>query len=418
MDLESLASPKGITTLPYHYDFIITLFNDGYSNHTIYNYYRDLIIFSLFLQDIGISFNNLKVEHITFYKGWLKERKHIKAIKRLLKKRNVQSHQVDEENNGKAAGKGVNVRKQTNTDKGIEKQKQSKQITQVANKSNPTLTYLGGFIKNSNPAKLDANTINRMLVTIRKYLRFLIEQGHEVPIMPDQIKLVRTPKRMLKIPDIKDVLALVGAPSKYESNPFVALRNRAMLETLLATGMRISELCSLNREQIGADDKLYIIGKGNKERIVYLTPRAKKHLNKYLEYRNDPYPALFVPLWVYKRFNRLLGGKAGAVSSGGSDSAGKTSGIRTNIKTEDPRIKPNYLQAKIAEYRRILKLGVPISAHTIRHAFATYLIENGANVEAVRILLGHASLSTTTKYVHAAQEFAHETHRKLHPVRE
>ena len=395
-NLQDFANPKHIPTLPFHYDFIVSLYNDQYSKNTIYNYYRDLIVFAVFLDDINIKFKDLKIEHITFYKGWLKQRKHIIAIKNILKnikkvKENVQSNQKNNQDNKIRDKKGKKVQEFDNNGS-------VENVKNVVNNSHIAYKILGGFVKNNNPDKLSAITINRMLVSLRKYLRFLIEIGNNPPILPDQVKLVKTDKNILHVPELNKVLALIEAPSNLEKDNFVKLRNRAMLETLLATGLRISELLSLNREQIGNSDELYVKGKGRKERIVYLTPRALKHLQAYLKLRNDPYPALFVPLWVYKRFNR-------------------TKNLNVNVKTQDPRISANYLQSKIAEYRRILKLGVPISAHTIRHAFATYLIENGANVEAVRILLGHESLNTTTKYVNAAQKFAKEQHKKLHPVR-
>lgn len=373
-NLEELAKAEGFPTLPLHYEFIVGLYNDGYSVNTIYNYYRDLVIFALFLQDMGIEFKDLKVEHITFYKGWLKSRKHIKLIKKILEKNSAY--------------------KKTSEQISAEEKKNSAESAEKIQK------YFGGFIKNSNPSKLTANSVNRMLVSFRRYLRFLIETGEKVPILPDQVKLVRTEKKILHVPELEHIVALVEAPSKVESNEIIAMRNRAMLEVLLATGMRISELLSLNREQVDNSLELYIKGKGRKERVVYLTPRAKKYVDKYLDTRQDPYPALFVPLWVHKRFS------------------GRSKNINANVKTEDPRIKPNYLQGKIAEYRRVLKLPAVISAHTIRHAFATYMIENGANVEAVRILLGHESLNTTTKYVNAAQEFAKKQHIKMHPVQE
>ena len=139
---------------------------------------------------------------------------------------------------------------------------------------------------------------------------------------------------------------------------------------------------------MNGDGKLFITGKGKKQRFVYLTHRAVTHINEYLAKRVDSYPALFIP----------------------------TSGSR--LKGSDPRISTNYMQMKIAQYRRLLRIVVPMSAHTIRHAYATYLAENGANPAAIQVLLGHESLQTTTRYVHTSDKFAEETHRDFHPVSE
>ncbi len=160
-----------------------------------------------------------------------------------------------------------------------------------------------------------------------------------------------------------------------------------MLEVLFSTGMRISELMSLNRSQLDGSGRLFIKGKGKKERFVYLTQRASRWLNDYLANRQDQAPAMFVPL-------------RGA-------NAGKS--IR--------RVSTNYLQAKIKQYREKLRINVPTSAHSLRHGFATYLAEAGANPAAIQVLLGHESLDTTTRYVHASDRFAEETHRKYHPVK-
>ena len=161
-----------------------------------------------------------------------------------------------------------------------------------------------------------------------------------------------------------------------------------MLETLFATGMRISELCNLNRDQIDDTGRIFITGKGRKQRFVYLTPRAREHLERYLNTRQDGCPALFIPY------------------------AGR------NVAKPKKRIAANYLQEKIKRYREKLRINVPTSAHSLRHGFATYLAEEGANPAAIQILLGHESLDTTTRYVHASDKYAEDTHRKYHPLSE
>ena len=160
-----------------------------------------------------------------------------------------------------------------------------------------------------------------------------------------------------------------------------------MLETLFATGMRISELLSLNKNQIDKTGRIFIRGKGKKERFVYLTPRALKHITTYLSMRADEYPALFIP---YRG---------------------------RNVGRPKARISPNYVQMKVKQYRERLGINVPTSPHSFRHGFATYLAEKGANPAAIQILLGHESLQTTTRYVHASDRYAEKTPRRFHPLK-
>lgn len=235
--------------------------------------------------------------------------------------------------------------------------------------------------------KLESRSINRVLSSIRTYLRYLIDMDQPVPVPPDSIKMIKTEKKVSKVADLDDLIRLIEAPMQYEEEELVAYRNRAMLEVLMSTGMRISELMSLDRNQLDGTGRLFVRGKGKKERFVYLTPRATHWLEEYLAKRGDNYPAMFVP----------------------------TRG--SNARTSTSRISPYYLQMKIKQYRERLRINVPTSAHSLRHGFATYLAESGANPAAIQILLGHESLNTTTRYVHASDHFAEETHRKYHPAK-
>lgn len=237
--------------------------------------------------------------------------------------------------------------------------------------------------------QLSAYSINRMLSALRSYLRFLIDMDYDTPIPPEVVKLVKKVKKHPRVSEFDEVVKLIEAPTNLEKNEKIALRNRAMLETLLSTGMRISELINLKISAIDKTGRIFIKGKGKKERFVYLTPRAKKHIKKYLEAREElDSPYLFIPY------------------------SGK------NIQDKNKKISPNYLQDKIKSYRELLGINIPLSAHGIRHAFATYLAEQGANPAAIQILLGHESLDTTTRYVHPSDKFAESTHKKFHPLKE
>lgn len=236
--------------------------------------------------------------------------------------------------------------------------------------------------------QLASRSLNRMLSALRSYLKWLIEMDLPCPVPPEAVKLVKTEKRTARVAEFNDLIRLIESPLVFESDRRIGLRNQAIMELLFSTGLRISELCRLNRADIDGSGKIFVMGKGKKERFVYLTPRAQNMLERYLTTREDNLPSLFIP----------YGGP--------------------NFSSAKKRISTNYIQMKIKQYREKLKINVPTSAHSLRHGFATYLAEQGASPAAIQILLGHESLDTTTRYVHASDKFAEETHRKFHPLAE
>lgn len=228
--------------------------------------------------------------------------------------------------------------------------------------------------------KLSAVTINRLLSVIRVYLRFLTDQDYLVLVNADMFKMVKKERHHANVADFKDLVSLIELPSKVEKDPWVASRNRAVLEMLFATGMRISELINLNKRDLNDEGKLFITGKGRKERFVYLTDRAKSFIEQYLKFRTDEEYPLFIS------------------------------------KKRSDRLTPRYVQERIHKYCEILKIGIRTTPHSFRHGFATYLAENGASPAAIQVLLGHESLNTTTRYINVLDRFAQETHKKFHPL--
>lgn len=315
---------KNNNTLPHLEDFLLHLQTNNYSSETAYNYERDLKVFENFLRE-DIDIANFN---------------------------DISKHTVE-------------------LYKAYLASQDRKTATGEQNKGN-----------------LSAFSRNRYLSSLRGYLKYLLEMDYDTPIVPENIKLIKTEKKVPKVAELNDLVRLIESPAKFEKNRVVAARNRAMLEVLFATGLRISELVNLKKSQIDKEGKIFVLGKGKKERFVYLTPRATKHLGVYLAMRVDDSPHLFIS---YR---------------------GK------RAPTKDRHVSPNYLQEKIKKYREILGINVPTSAHSLRHGFATYLAEQGANPAAIQILLGHESLDTTTRYVHASQNFAKKTHQKFHPLKD
>jgi integrase/recombinase XerD len=235
--------------------------------------------------------------------------------------------------------------------------------------------------------KLKSGSINRHLTSLRRYLSFLMDMDEPTPIAPTAIKLLRMQKPNGQVLELNELIKLIESPTTLEKDEFVAARNRALLETLFASGMRISELISLKISQLDQTGKIYILGKGRKQRFIYLTPRAEGYIRAYLKMRDDNCPFMFI---AQRGLNA------------------------TNVKKH---ISANYLQMKIKRYRELLGISIPTSAHSLRHGFATYLAEQGANPAAIQVLLGHESLETTSRYVHASDKYAETTHHEFHPLK-
>ncbi len=410
-----------IPKLPDQDGFLLEMQNSNYSMLTVYNYARDLSIFALFLKYKGIEFEKLSKQDITLYKGYLKNGEHLKDLKKYREsladsvKRTSRSKgsNLNESDLGSTSGTG----------------------NFLDNVYRKVFGSLGEFVSKETGREksgLDTRSINRMLSALRSYLRYRIEFDLEVPLAPDAVKLLKNERKKSQVAELDDLVKLIECPMEFEKNENVGLRNRAMLEILFATGMRISELINLNLEQINSEGKIFIIGKGKKERFVYLTPRAMSWLDKYLRIRikfanteNDTEIEKYSNILENERETSENGFKyikmiekfreSGFLKSFSSPALFiPFSGGRDGLRKE--RISTNFFQEKIAEYRRKLGIIVPTSAHSLRHGFATYLAENGASPAAIQVLLGHESLNTTTRYVHASDKFAQKTHKKNHPL--
>jgi len=211
-------------------DFLLHLQSNNFSEETLYNYERDLVVFQEFLDTNAIDFDTISKKTILNYKAYLTSRD----------------------------------RKTARNKSGIKR--------------------LGSY------------SINRMLSSLRSYFKFLIDMDYKAPISPSSISLVKTERKHPRVAEFEEIVQLIEAPSKFEKNTIIALRNRAMLEMLFSTGMRISELINLKSSQIDKTGRIFILGKGKKERFVYLTPRAEKYLKRYFEIRGiTESPYLFLP---------------------------------------------------------------------------------------------------------------------------
>ncbi|MDD2850272.1 MAG: tyrosine recombinase XerC [Desulfuromonadaceae bacterium] len=222
------------------------------------------------------------------------------------------------------------------------------------------------------------SSIGRKLAAIRSFFRFLVRRG---AIENNPAELIATPKKEQRLPfhlDIDQTTTLMEAPDDGLKN---GRRDRAILELLYSSGLRVSELTGLNIGELDLSEGMVrVTGKGGKERIVPVGSRAQEAITEYLEERAAP--STVEPLFLNTRGNRI--------------------NRRSVTRIVDVHVM------KIAAFKRI-------SPHVLRHTFATHLLEGGADLRAIQELLGHASLSTTQKYTHVSIDRLMEVYDKAHP---
>lgn len=226
--------------------------------------------------------------------------------------------------------------------------------------------------------ELRKSSIGRKLAAIRAFFKYLVRSGEAAK---NPAELVSTPKREKRLPfhlNIDEVTALVEAPRETD---LLTLRDRAILETLYSCGIRVSELTGLEVEGVDLEEGLVrVLGKGGKERMVPLGSHARQAITRYLAARN--HPPHDAPLFLNARGGRLSSRSVA-------------------------RVVDQYI-VKLATSKKV-------SPHTLRHTFATHMLEGGADLRAIQELLGHASLSTTQKYTHVSIDRLMEVYDKAHP---
>jgi site-specific recombinase XerD len=220
-------------------------------------------------------------------------------------------------------------------------------------------------------------------IVLRSFLKYLVKRGVEV-VSPETIELPKVPARQIQIMEYKDLERLLEAP---KGNDLRALRDRAILELLFSTGLRISELCALDRTIPIDRGEFTVRGKGEKLRVVFISDRAKRALKDYAAKRADMGPELFPSLSKGKN-PKIIG-----------------------------RIIPRAVERLVSFYARAAGIPRHVTPHQLRHQFATDLLMNGADLRSVQELLGHANISTTQVYTHVTNKELREVHRAFHARR-
>jgi site-specific recombinase XerD len=236
--------------------------------------------------------------------------------------------------------------------------------------------------------RLNNNTLKRVtqnyhLIALRNFLRYLIKQDIK-SLSPDKIELAKKTEKEIEILNSQEIERLLKAPLKSKKTDLSCLRDKAILEMLFSTGLRVSELCKLDREKINFETcELSIKGKGGKVRVVFLSDNAKAALKTYLNKRKDVDLALFV------RIKKI----------GGSDNL---------------RLTPRSIQRIVRKWSTAAGITKKITPHTLRHSFATDLLAGGADLRSVQALLGHANVSTTQIYTHITDQNLKKIHEQYH----
>ncbi|MBI2613147.1 tyrosine-type recombinase/integrase [Candidatus Kaiserbacteria bacterium] len=228
---------------------------------------------------------------------------------------------------------------------------------------------------------LKLKTQNYYMIALRAFLKYLRKMNIE-SLQPERIELAKVGARDLDLITTEELNRLMKAP---RGDELTALRDRAILELLFSTGLRVSELCNLNSDLDLSREQFSVRGKGDKVRVVFLSPSAKKAVGEYLKKRGDMGEALFVSY-----------GRAGKESQ------------RLTPRSVERIVK--YLATKAGITRKV-------TPHVIRHSFATDLLENGADLRSVQALLGHANIATTQVYTHVTDKHLLEVHKAFHGKR-
>ncbi len=227
---------------------------------------------------------------------------------------------------------------------------------------------------------LKKKTQNYYLIALRAFLKYLRKREID-SLSPERIDLAKVAERSLDLISAAELERLMKAP---EGDDLSVLRDRAILELLFSTGLRVSELCGLNTDLDLGKDELSVRGKGEKIRVVFISPSAREAVKRYVKARKDMDEALFVQM-------------------------GK------NTKSaKELRITPRSVERLVKHYA--IKAGITrkVTPHVIRHSFATDLLENGADLRSVQAMLGHANISTTQVYTHVTDKHLREIHRSFH----
>ena len=244
---------------------------------------------------------------------------------------------------------------------------------------------LNRFDDNQNHERLSALTQSYHLIALRGFLKYLAKRGIK-SLDPSLVDLPRAAKKQVTFLHFDEVSRLL---SEIPTDTETGLRDRAIIELLFSGGLRVSELCNLNRDSINLARREFMVrGKGKKDRPIFIDQTTAEHIEEYLNARTDTLPALFL-------------------NNSSNQNIPDTSG-------DFRRLSPRSIERIIGKYTRQAGITKHVTPHTLRHSFATDLLMNGADIRSVQSLLGHANIATTQIYSHITDPHLKEVHEKFH----
>jgi site-specific recombinase XerD len=249
---------------------------------------------------------------------------------------------------------------------------------------NRTTDQFGNYLKK--------NTQNYHLIAVRAFLKYLAKRDIK-SLAAEKVELAKVEQRQVDFLEGSDLDRLLEAPiaqGSMDKKPKIALRDKAILELLFCTGLRVSELAKLKKDQVNLEkDEFTIRGKGDKLRIVFLSDQARHWLKEYLKVRQDMNPFLFVS----------------------HDKANKK---READDDQFHGVTPRTIQRIVEKYAKKAGITKHVTPHTLRHSYATDLLNNGADIRSVQAMLGHESITTTQVYTHITNKQLHKIHQDFH----
>lgn len=232
--------------------------------------------------------------------------------------------------------------------------------------------------------ELGKSTQNYHLIALRSFLKFCSKHG--IPALaPDKVELARTKRKQVTFLNEDELERIFAQP---DTAKLAGARDRAILELLFSSGLRVSELVGLDRDHINLKRREFMVrGKGQKDRPIFISPEAADWLQKYLDMRKDNTRPLFI---------RFMGNK------------------KVDLSGNYHRLTARSVQRLVAQYARLAGITKHVSPHTFRHSFATNLLMNGADLRSVQAMLGHSNIATTQIYTHVTDPHLRKVHEQFH----